>query len=267
MIGASRDSLAKVSENLFSRKGDLSTLAAELFGIASVVATEKALRQKLADSGLPVATRQGLINDIFGKKVSKDAVETLSDIASARWSSDGDLVEAIETLGAQALFVASDKSKKLDLVADEIFNFGRLVDGSAELQMALTDPASSPASKAGLVDKLLAKKVDASTLSVIKYFAANLRGRRVDAVIDLLVTLAAAQQNSIVAEVRSAIELEKSQKERLEKALAKLTGKAVRINVAVEPNVIGGISVRIGQEIIDGTFATRLEQARRSLLA
>lgn len=267
MIGASRDSLAKVAKTLFSRKGDLSTLSAELFGIASVISSEKALRQKLADSGLSVAMRQGLINDIFAKKVSKVAVETLNDIAAGRWSTDGDLVEAVETLAAQALFVSSDNAKKLDKVADEIFGFGRLVDSSAQLQMALTDPATSGASKAALVESLLGKKVESSTLSVLKYFAANLRGRRVDAVVELLVTLAAAQAGSIVAEVTSAIELEKSQKERLEKALAKLTGKSVRINVAVEANVIGGISVRIGQEIIDGTFATRLEQARRSLLA
>jgi len=266
MIGASRNSLAKVQGILFSVKGDLSALSTELFEIATLLTNEKGLLLKFADSGLPATARQQLVSDLFGKKVSKETVETMSNIISARWSSGSDLLDAIEILGAQALFVYAEKSKKLDLVGDEIFKFGRLLDSSAELQMALTDPATTAESKANLVDQLLNKKIDGTTLSVIKYFAANLRGRRVDAIVDLLVSLAAAQQSSVVAEVRSAVELDKSQKDRLEKALAKITGNQVRVNVAIEPNVIGGISVRIGQEIIDGTFATRLEQARRSLL-
>jgi F-type H+-transporting ATPase subunit delta len=110
-------------------------------------------------------------------------------------------------------------------------------------------------------------KVDPSTLAVVTYFVSNLRGRRVDAVIDQLVALAAAQRNSVVAEVRSAVALDESQTKRLAAALAKITGKQVRVNVAIDTHVIGGISVKIGEEIIDGTVATRLEHARRSLLA
>ena len=267
MIGASRESLAKIQESLSSRQGDLSTLSADLFAVASLIANEKSLRQTLADSGQPVAGRQALIKDILGGKVSVATIETLGDVVAGRWSSDGDLVDAVETLGAQAAFIAADKSGNLDRVEDEIFKFGRAVDGSAELQMALTAPALSSATKATVVKDLLAAKVDASTLSVVTYFVSNLRGRRVDAVIDQLVALAAAQRNSVVAEVRSAIALDESQTKRLAAALAKITGKQVRVNVAIDKNVVGGISVKIGEEIIDGTVATRLEHARRALLA
>jgi F-type H+-transporting ATPase subunit delta len=89
----------------------------------------------------------------------------------------------------------------------------------------------------------------------------------VDAVVDQLTALAAAQRNQVVAEVTSAVSLDESQIARLATALAKITGKQVRVNVAIEPSVIGGISVKLGEEIIDGTVATRLEHARRSLLA
>lgn len=267
MIGASRESLTKVQESLGSRQGDLSTLSLELFAVASLIADEKSLRQTLADSGQPVAGRQALIKDILGGKVSVATIEVLGDVVSKRWSSDSDLIDAVEILGAQAAFSAAQTSGSLDRVEDEIFMFGRALDASPELQMTLTAPSLAPASKAAVVKDLLSSKADAATLSVLAYFAANLRGRRVDSVVDQLTALAAEQRNQVVAEVTSAVALDESQTARLATALAKITGKQVRVNVAVEPSVIGGISVKIGEEIIDGTVATRLEHARRSLLA
>jgi len=77
--------------------------------------------------------------------------------------------------------------------------------------------------------------------------------------------LAAAQRGRVVAEVVSAIELDEAQEQELTDALSRLQGRAVQLNVAVDPRVLGGISVRIGDEVIDGTVASRLEQARRAV--
>ena len=102
---------------------------------------------------------------------------------------------------------------------------------------------------------------------MIKHVAGNLRGRRVDAVLETLGTLAAAQRNQVVAEVRSVVALDADQTRRLSAALSKITGKNVRINVAIDPAIVGGISVTIGEDVIDGSVAARLESARRALLA
>ncbi len=267
MIGASRESLTKVQESLHSRQGDLSTLSTELFAVASLIADEKSLRQNLADSGQSVAGRQALIKDILGGKVSVATIEVLGEVVASRWSSDRDLIDAVEILGAQAAFSSAKSAGTLDRVEDEVFKFGRAIDASPELQMTLTAPSVATATKAAVVKDLLANKVDAATLSVLIYFAANLRGRRVDSVVDQLTSLAADQRNQVVAEVTSAVALDESQIARLGAALAKITGRQVHVNVAIEPSVIGGISVKLGEEIIDGTVATRLENARRALLA
>jgi F-type H+-transporting ATPase subunit delta len=89
----------------------------------------------------------------------------------------------------------------------------------------------------------------------------------VDSVLETLGNLAAQQRNQVVAEVRSAVNLDADQTRRLSAALSKITGKNVRINVAIDPAVLGGISVTIGEDVIDGSIAARLESARRSLLA
>lgn len=269
MIGASRGSLALVQESLRSRTGqdDLSVLTADLLAVAGLLGEQKSLRQTLADSGQPVAARQALVADVLGGKISAGAVAVVGDVVSQRWSSDRDLIDALELLAAQATFTAADAQGTLDRVENELFHFGRAVDASAELQMALTDPSLSSGAKSKVVTDLLSAKVDSGTLAVIAYFAGNLRGRQVNSVIDSLSELAAAQRNQVVAEVHSVVALDDNQKARLTAALTKITGRQVKLNVAIDPSVIGGISVKIGENIIDGTVATRLEDARRSLLA
>lgn len=269
MIGASRNSLALVQESLRSRSGlgDLSAMSAELFAVADVFANEKSLRQNLADSGQPIAARASVIKDVFGTKVSSATLEVLDELVAARWSSDNDLVDAAELLGAQAAFATADKAGSLDRVENELFHFGRAVDASSELQMTLTDPSINSATKSAIVGDLLGSKVDAASLNLIEYVAGHLRGRRVDSVLETFGNLAAAQRNQVVAEVRAAVALDAEQTRRLAAALSKITGKDVRVNVAIDSSVVGGISVAIGEEVFDGTVAARLESARRALLA
>jgi len=204
---------------------------------------------------------------LFGKKVSASTNEFLGEIVAARWSSGEDLVDAVELVGFQAAFVVADKAGSLDRVENELFHFARAVQASSELQMTLTDPALSSLAKSAVVGDLLGSKVDVSTLNLIKYVAGHLRGRRVDSVLATLGNLAAAQRNQVVAEVRSVIALDAEQTRKLSSALSKLTGKDVRINVAIDPSVLGGITVTIGEEVIDGSISARLESARRTLLA
>ena len=241
MIGASRGSLASVQESLNSRadQGDLSALSAELFAVATLLGSEKSLVLTLADSGQSAGSRSALVNDLLGNKVSALTVSVITDVVNARWSSPSDLVDAIELLAAQAGFISANRDGSLDRVESELFHFGRAVDASSELQMSLTDPAFSAQAKAGIIRDLLADKVSLTSLSIITYVASHLRGRRVDSLVSQLTEL----------------------------ALNKLTGKNVRLNVAVDPTIIGGFSVKIGEDIIDGTIASRLEDARRALLA
>jgi F-type H+-transporting ATPase subunit delta len=162
--------------------------------------------------------------------------------------------------------MVADAVGDLDATEDEIFRFGRAVDSSPELQMALTAPALSAAAKSGIVEDLLKDRSTATTRLVLGYAVGHLHGRRIDAVVDDLADAAARQRQRIVAEVRVAQPLDADQERRLAAALSALKGRQVRLNVAVDPAVLGGVHVTVGDEVIDGTVAARLEQARRSML-
>jgi F-type H+-transporting ATPase subunit delta len=268
MLGASRESLARQVDALDALKGDegFSNLPGELFSVASLLERERQLRNAFSDSGQPVEVRQAMAYQLLHDRISPLALGVVQSVVSGRWSSDLDLVAAIEELGARAAFARAQADGSLDATEDEIFRFGRAVDASPELQMALTDPALAPSAKSAIVAELLRGRGTAATQEVLSHQVAHLRGRRLDAVVDQLVELAADQRQRVVAEVRVARPLDPEQERRLADVLSRLQGRTVRLNIAVDPTVLGGVHVRIGDEVIDGTVASRLEQARRAVL-
>ena len=269
MLGASRESLARQSDALDARRqsAGFDGLADELFAVASLLEHEHQLRMALADSGQPHAVREGLVREILGGKVSDLAVSVMVGIAAERWSNDDDLLSAIEQLADQAVFTVAEADGTLDATDDELFRFGRALDQSPELQMALTSPAQPSATKAAIVHDLLDGRSTGATRQVLEYAVGHLHGQRIDSVVDHLCDLAARQRERVIAEVRVAAPLDAEQSRRLADVLSRLKGRTVRLNVAVDPAVLGGVHVKVGDEVIDGTVAAKLEQARRVVLS
>ncbi len=268
MLGSSRESLSACRDGLDARRQDaaFSGLAGELFAVADLLDRENQLRSALADSGQLSAVRESLVRDVLGGKVSDLALDVVLLAVGQRWSQDVDLVMALEQLADQASFTVAEAQGALDSTEEELFLFGRALDSSPALQMALTDPAQSAATKAAIVRDLIGGRSTAATLDVLQYAVGHLHGRRIDAVVDELCALAASQRERVVAEVRVAAPLEDAQSARLAALLTRLKGRTVRLNVAVDPSVLGGVHVTIGDEVIDGTVASRMEQARRAVL-
>lgn len=268
MFGASRESLSQASAALdsYRQQPGFAELAEELFAVASLLDQEFQLRAILADPGQLSQVRTGLARQILAGKVNETTMAVIDGLVTSRWSSDADLVLAIERLAAQAAFTNAEADGSLDATEEEIFRFGRAIDGSPALQMALTDPGQSVQTKAAIVRDLLSGRSTPATRQVLEYMAGHLHGQRPDAVIDQLCDLAADQRRRVVAEVRVAVPLTEDQTRRLEAALSALQDRAVRLNIAVDPSVLGGIHVTIGDEVIDGSVAARLEQARRAVL-
>jgi F-type H+-transporting ATPase subunit delta len=268
MFGSSRESLVVCEEGLDARRQSpgFERLPEELFSVASLLDREGQLRTTLADSGQPRSVRDGLVREVLRDRVSDLALEVVLLVVEQRWSSATDLVLAVEQLATQASFTAAEADGTLDATEEDLFLFGRALDSSSALQMALTDPAQSSASKAAIAGDLLAGGSTASADQVIRYAVGHLHGRRIDAVIDELCDLAARQRSRVVAEVRVAAPLDAAQEQRLSDILSRLKGRTVRLNVAVDPTVLGGVHVKVGDEVIDGTIASRMEQARRAVL-
>jgi F-type H+-transporting ATPase subunit delta len=269
MFGSSRGSLVALRASVDARRAEpgFDGLAGELLAVAAVLGREKSLRQALADAGQPVSVRTGIASSLFDSQISPLAASVLTDVVSSRWSHDADLVDAVEQLGAQVAFTTADADSSLDRVENELFTFGRAVDESPALQMALTDPSTTTESKAGLVNDLVGASASPVTVTVLTHLAGNLRGRRPASAVEELARLASQQRHQVLAEVRSAIALTDDQSVRLAGALTALQGRLVRLNNVVDPDVVGGIVVRVGDDVIDGSVASRLEQARRALSA
>jgi F-type H+-transporting ATPase subunit delta len=268
MRGISRASVAELEERLVPLTASAATavtLGNELFTVAGLLASQPVLRRALADPSRPADARAGLASSLLAGRVSEAAAGLVAAAAAARWSAPGDLTDAVEQLAAQAIVAAADAEGRLDELEDELFRFGRIVASQPELRIALTNPFVSGGAKRDLLAGLLAGKVTPEALRLITEAAVSPLGRSLDVSLEHYAHLAARRRESLVAEVRVAVALTAQQRGRLAATLAAAYGHQVHLNVVLDPRVTGGMTVRVGDELIDGSVATRLAEARRKL--
>ena len=269
MNGASREALAAARERLDaltdSTSADAGTLADELAAVTALLDREVSLRRVLTDPAQAGEAKAELVQRLLGSQVGGAAVDLVSGMVRSRWSQSRDLVDALEELADTADLTAAQKSGALDDVEDELFRFGRIVSSSTELRAALTDRAATGSAKAELLRRLLGGRANATTERLVTRLVAAPRGRSLESGLESLSKLAAERRSRLVAVVTSAVPLSDTQKQRLGAALAKLYGHQMHLNIDVDPEVLGGIRVQVGDEVINGSIADRIEDAGRRL--
>ncbi|MET7338150.1 F0F1 ATP synthase subunit delta [Nonomuraea sp. NPDC005650] len=267
MRGLSRTSLAEVEErfNAVAGSADLGVLSDELFAVADLLDREHGLRRALSDPARSGEQKAATVRALLAGKVSDAAIATTEAAVSARWSRAGDLADAIERLGVVAAAAEAEGQSRIDDVEDELFRFGRIVAANPALRRALTDQAAPEAGKEQLLRDLVGGKVAPTSLRLITQVAVHPRGRSLESGLEEFIQLVAQQRQRLVAVVRSAVELTEAQKQRLATWLSTSYGRDVHLNVEVDKRVLGGFSVRIGDEIIDTTIVGRIEEVRRRL--
>lgn len=166
---------------------------------------------------------------------------------------------------AEALFSIVRAEGELDRVEDELFHFGKLLESNHELKQALSDKAIDREQRAKVLEAILSGKVSPHTLGLLEFIVAQGRARQLPQILDELSDIAAEARSSVVAEVRSAVPLDESQRAQLAAALTKATGKKVEVKVLVDPSVIGGVVSKVGDTVIDGTVRRRLEQLKEQV--
>ncbi|ROP40456.1 F0F1 ATP synthase subunit delta [Saccharothrix texasensis] len=268
---ASRDALAAAELRLLEAvdatldSSALGELGSELFAVVSLLSAQPALRRALADNSSEPESREQLLRGLLDGKVADVTAQVLATVVTARWSSPRELVDGVESLARTTLLVRAERDGKLDAVEDELFRLGRIVAGNHALELALSDPAAEAAGKVALVDSLVAGKVDATTKTLVDQLVREPRGQGVVNGLGDLASLAAKRRERSVAYVRSAVELDAAQQDRLEATLTRIYSRPIALHVEVDPTLRGGLLIKIGDEVIDGSVAGRLASLRRDL--
>ena len=267
---ASREALgaatARLDEHIdTARAADLKRLSDDLFAVVGLLGREHALRRALADPATPSEARGGLADRLFDGKIGRPALDVVSDMVKSRWSRAGDLLEGLESLARAAAFGVAEKDGSLDRVEDELFRFGRVLDREPELSRLLSDTATPVDKRLGLLRDVLGMKVASITATLLEQAVRNPRSRNLDVAAEELSELAAARRDRYVAHVRTPVRMTGEQEQRLTDTLTRLYGRPISLQVELDPDLLGGLVVRVGGELIDGSVAGRLAAARRAL--
>ncbi|ROP32331.1 ATP synthase F1 subcomplex delta subunit [Couchioplanes caeruleus] len=269
MATVNRESYAAAAEKLTAgtqsaTAAQLATTADEIVSVARLLRGEPRLRRALTDPSRPGAERGELLRSLLTGKLGTAAVDALVTLASGRWSAPNELLDATERLGVDTVLASAEKGGILADVEDELFRFAHVVAGSPKLAVTLSDPTAPADRRAKLAEDLLKGKSEAATVQLVKVALEGFGGRSFETSLGKLVELTAAKRDREVAYVTAAKVLDDAEEQRLSAKLSDLYGRQVSLKVAVDPSIIGGISVQVGSDLYDGTILRRLNEARQA---
>ena len=270
--GSSRASvltLRKSLADLVSKQSatDAAQFSADLFTVLTVLSTSVGLRRALTDNSRDAASKADLISNLFGKNVTEAAKTLFSQAASLRWSNPAEIADAIENLAVESASAAADKSGELEKMENQLFDFARALIANPEFRQALNTSSDTDANKVTLLESVVNGKYSSHTINLLKRVVVLRRGRSIDATLATYSNYVSNSRNRLVAHVKTAIALTESQTSSLIAALTKQMGKEVHVNIEIDPKVLGGISIRYADDVIDGTVVNRLAEASRALVS
>lgn len=295
---ASREALVAVRERsdaVSQESADtLLTIARELHSVADLLVDQPRLRRTLADGSTDPDGRASLLGRLLTGRISQPALDIAQTAVRQRWSSPWDLTDGLTLAGDDAVFAAAERAGMLDEVEDELFRFGRVLAGQSDLAALLDDQSVPAERRVGLLRSIIGgsrpapaehrsarpghrpvpagggppgsrRKVQRTTQELLEQAVASARSRSIEIAIDHLLGEASRLRSRSVALVLTAVPLTDQQESRLANALTSIYGRQISVRTALDPSVRGGLLIRVGDEVIDGSVATRFAQARAAL--
>jgi len=263
--GASADAFGELEQKLRSSgtQADAASTGEELFGVVAVLRGEPALRRVATDSSVEGEAKADLVRNIFGSALGKHTIDLLVDAVHRRWTVSWDLADALEQLAVIALVRSVGKDG--NRISDELFAVARLLETNPDLRSALSDASRSTQDRSALLTGLLGSQVLPATSTLVEQAVSGGKGN-VEKVLADYQRVAAAAQDEVLAVVRTARELGDAELRRLSKALGEQYDTTVHLHVVVDPDLVGGLRIEIGDDRIDGTISSRIDDARRRLV-
>ncbi len=260
--GASAEAQAQLVSELESSGGSAEGLGEELFGVAALLRGEPALRRIATDASIDGTAKADLAGNVFAEAVGATTLSLVKSAVQHRWTKPRDLADVIEELGVlAAVRSAGEDGGK---ISDELFGVRQLIDQADGLRTALSDPSRSAADKGALLRDLFQSQVLPSTMLLVEQAANGTHGA-IDGALEAYQHTAAHARGEKVATVHTARELSEGDRTRLTAALSAQYDTTVHLQVVVDPEVVGGLRVHIGDDVIDGTVASKIEDAQRRL--
>lgn len=266
----SRDSLDAVVAQFDELTSDvdadgLSTVASDLTSFAKLLRSEAVLTKHFSEPADEGDGKAGLAETLLSGKISDTALEIVKAAVSQRWSSDSDLTFAVRHVARLALLVRAERNNETSEVEDELFRFGRVLDSESQLNSLLSDHTTPAEGRIGLLDGVLGDNANSTTEALLNQTIELLAGERADEVVRDLAELAVARRGEVVAHVTAAADLGDGQRTRLTEVLTRIYGHPVSLQLHLDPDVLGGLKIAVGEEVIDGSLSSRLAAAETQL--
>jgi F-type H+-transporting ATPase subunit delta len=269
---ASRDAQAAVVARFDSLSGslgtgELSTLADELVAVDSLLLQEPILARHLAEATGQADAKKQMLQRLLSGQIGSTTRDLLDTAVSVRWSKTEDFVGALQHVARLSLLAKAEREGQADEVAEQLFRFGRILDSEPQLTALLGDYAKPASDRIGLLRGVLdrASGTNQTATALLSHTVELLRGERADEAVHELAELAVSRRGELVAEVSAAADLSGSQRQRLTEILARIYHNPVSVQITVNPELLGGLSVAVGDEVIDGTLSSRLAAAATKL--
>jgi F-type H+-transporting ATPase subunit delta len=252
-------------DDVLAGGADGAALGADLFSVADVLREQPALRRASTDPRIPPETKNVLVRDVFASHVGEAAMDVAATSVTYRWTAGRDLPDALAHVAVVSDVKAADAAGDGDQLEEELFRFSRVVAESPELRDALSDPGRELADKQRLVRDLVDGKVTPAALTLLQR-AVTTTHLTVTSALEDFIEITSSTRGRMVARVWTARPLDGPETDRLATALGRVYGGTVHVNLIEDADVLGGLRIEIGDEVIDGTVRNRLEDARRRLV-
>ena len=267
---ASRESVAEVVRQLDGVVAgldvdELTALANDLASVVKMLRREPVLARHFADPSSGTAAKVQLVERLLSGKVSDAALEVLKNAVSQRWSSTSDLIYGIQHVARLALLVRAERDDQIEDVEDQLFRFSRILDSEPRLITLLSDYSAPLDGRIALLNNVLKRRASKNAADLLRQAIELLQGERADEAIRELADLAVSRRGEVVAQVRAATELSDAQNDRLTEVLTRIYGHPVSIQLDVDPALLGGLTIAVGDEVIDGSLASKLSSAETHL--
>lgn len=261
MGSSTREALSEARASLETvSNADLAT-GEQVLSAGRVIGESTPLLSALVDATADSKDKVSIVDAVFAA-YTPTAKKLLGAIASSRWSDGDDLLAGIEEIGFRVLAKSAAATASIE---DELFTFGTAVNSDPALELAVSSKLGSADAKAALVRSLLGTKSSKQTAAILEHLVQQPRGRRIGELLKDAASAVADERGFAIATVTTAADLSTAQLERLTKALGASYGREIHVNHVIDRSIVGGLRVQIGDDVIDGTIASRLTDLRLQL--